>query len=164
MMLVREFSPDDSLQALTDMLHRAYSALGKMGLNYTAVDQSVEITADRIRYGHCFVTIEGMTLVGTITVNPTHQQSDCAHFRASGVASANQLAVEPALQSRGIGSALLHHAESWAFAQGFKELALDTAEPAVYLVEFYRRRGYRLVERVQWPGKTYRSVVLSKVV
>jgi hypothetical protein len=44
------------------------------------------------------------------------------------------------------------------------ELAMDTAEQATHLVELYTRLGYRHVGWVQWPGKVYRSVVLSKPV
>ena len=40
---VRRFEQDDA-EALTDLLHRAYAELGAMGLNYTAVDQSVAET------------------------------------------------------------------------------------------------------------------------
>lgn len=57
---------------------------------------------------------------------------------------------------------LLNHAEGWAVQRGFGELAIDTAEQATDLIEFYTSLGYRPVGWVQWPGKVYRSVVLSK--
>lgn len=44
----------------------------------------------------------------------------------------------------------------------FKELALDTAEQAQHLIALYAGFGYRHVGFVQWPGKVYRSFVLSK--
>ena len=53
-------------------------------------------------------------------------------------------------------------AEAWALEQRYRELAVDTAEPADHLVAFYSRRGYRFIEFAQWPGKHYRSVILSK--
>ena len=66
MPLIRTLQPSDSLHELTALLHRAYARLGAMGLNYTAVDQSPEITAKRIAGGQCFVAeIEGK-LAGTI--------------------------------------------------------------------------------------------------
>ena len=37
---IRQFGPDDSIEELTALLHRAYARLGSMGLNYTAVDQA----------------------------------------------------------------------------------------------------------------------------
>ena len=39
---------------------------------------------------------------------------------------------------------------------------MDTAEQATHLIELYAKLGYRQVGSVQWTGKVYRSVVLSK--
>lgn len=47
---------------------------------------------------------------------------------------------------------------------GINEIALDTAEPATHLVDWYTRRGYRFVQFVQWRDKTYRSKIMSKPV
>jgi hypothetical protein len=41
-------------------------------------------------------------------------------------------------------------------------LALDTPAAAEHLIEFYRSQGFREVEEVQWPQRSYRSQVLSK--
>lgn len=160
---VRPLEPTDSIVALTSLLHRAYAVLGNMGLNYTAVDQSAEVTAQRIRGGTCYVATLGRELVGTIVVRPTCAKNECAYFTRPGVASAHQFAVDPLHQGKGLGRLLLQQAEHWALQAGFRELAMDTAEPAAHLVDFYGRLGYRPVSTVQWPGKVYRSVVLGKV-
>jgi GNAT superfamily N-acetyltransferase len=162
MLLIRQFQESDSIDELTSLLHRAYARLGKMGLNYTAVDQSPAVTAKRIRGGHCFVVTAGPKLVGTIVAQPTYAKNDCAYFTRPGVAAAHQFGVDPEHQGLGIGRMLLQRAEQWARESGFAELAMDTAEPATHLVELYTRLGYRRVDWVQWPGKVYRSVVLSK--
>lgn len=133
-----------------------------MGLNYTAVDQTPEVTAKRIRGGHCFVVALGPKLVGTIVAQPTYAKNECEYFTRSGVAAAHQLAVDPQHQGAGIGRMLLERAEQWAKESGFVELAMDTAEQATHLIELYARLGYRHVGSVQWPGKVYRSVVFSK--
>ena len=52
---IRPFEESDSIAELTALLHRAYAHLRNMGLNYTAVDQTPEVTARRIRGGNCFV-------------------------------------------------------------------------------------------------------------
>jgi len=162
MLHLREFRESDSVVELTSLLHRAYARLGAMGLNYTAVDQTPEVTASRIRGGNCFVVADGAKLVGTIVAQPTYAQNDCEYFTRHGVAAAHQFAVDPQHQGQGIGRMLLERAERWARESGFMELAMDTAEQAVHLVELYTRLGYRHVGWVQWPGKVYRSVVLSK--
>lgn len=159
---IRQFQEYDSITELTSLLHRAYARLGNMGLNYTAVDQSPEVTTRRIRGGNCLVASVGAKLVGTIVVQPTYAESTCEYFTRSGVAAAHQFAVDPEHQGAGIGRMLLQRAEQWAKEHGFAELAMDTAEQATHLIELYARLGYRHVAWVQWPGKVYRSVVLSK--
>ena len=159
---LREFQGSDSIVELTSLLHQAYAPLGAMGLNYTAVDQTPEVTAKRIRGGNCFVVSNGIRLVGTIVAQPTYRQNDCEYFTRQGVAAVHQFAVHPEHQGQGIGRMLLERAERWARDAGFAELAMDTAEQAGHLVELYGRLGYRHVGWVQWPGKVYRSVVLSK--
>ena len=162
MLQTRPFRESDSITELTSLLHRAYARLGDMGLNYTAVDQAPEVTAQRIRGGNCFVVADGAKLVGTIVAQPTYAKNDCEYFTRPGVAAAHQFAVDPARQGAGIGRMLLQRAEQWARDAGFSELAMDTAEQATHLIELYARLGYRHVGWVQWPGKVYRSVVLAK--
>ena len=162
MLNVREFEESDSIEELTSLLHRAYARLGQMGLNYTAVDQTAQVTAKRLRGGNCFVVVAESRMIGTIVVQPTYRHSECAYFTRPGVAAAHQFAVDPDHQGLGIGRMLLPRAEQWAGESGFSELAMDTAEQATHLIDLYMRRGYRRVGWVQWSGKVYRSAVLSK--
>ena len=159
---VRPIAPTDSLEELTDLLHAAYASLGAMGLNYTAIDQPVEVTQSRIKCGTCFVAVAEGKIVGTITVEPPHTDEDCPYVGQRHVASAQQFAVAPMHQRAGIGSRLLNHAESWAHANGYSELVVDTAEPADHLVALYHRRGYEHVGFIEREGKRYRSVLLAK--
>lgn len=159
---LRPFEPSDSIEAITVLLHRAYAPLGEMGLNYTAVTQSPDVTAARIRRGTCYVATDGADFVGTIVVQPTHVESECYYLTTPGVACANQFAVAPEYQRKGLGSKLLLCAEIWARENGFLHLAVDMAESVTSLIEFYKRRGYRHADWVQWRGKKYRSVVLTK--
>ena len=159
---LRPLATTDSVVELTALLHRAYARLGAMGLNYTAVDQTPDVTAERLRGGTCFVVAQGGRLVGTILVHPPYASNDCAWFTRPGVACVHQFAVDPSLQGGGVGRRLLQRAEDWAREHGFTEVAMDTAEPATHLVAFYGRLGYEVVDTVQWDGKVYRSVVLHK--
>ena len=164
MLNIRPISPSDSIEKITQLLHRAYAKLGAMGLNYTAVDQTAEVTASRIAGGHCYVAEWQGALAGTIVVKPTYEVNDCEYFTRAGVAAVHQFGVDPSLQSKGIGRALLATSEQWAMEHGFSELAMDTAEQAQHLISLYARLGYKHVGFVQWPGKVYRSVVLSKAI
>jgi GNAT superfamily N-acetyltransferase len=165
---IRPLAPGDSLEALTAMLHRAYARLGAMGMNYTAVDQSVETTRARIEAGQCLVLEADGSLAGTVVVaggGTPQKQPGLRHtpwFCRGDIAHLHQLAVEPALQGQGLGDRLVAACEDWARGRGFRAIALDTAEPAAHLRARYVRLGYDDVDTVQWPGKRYRSVVMIK--
>ena len=89
-------------------------------------------------------------------------QSSCDWYGRPGVWIISQFAVDPDLRGQGIGSQLLTFAERRAWGQGAVEAAVDTAEGAAHLLNLYSKRGYRQVDHVQWEGKNYRSLVLSK--
>jgi GNAT superfamily N-acetyltransferase len=161
---LRRLGADDSLAELTAMLHRAFARLGRMGLNCTCVDQPVAVTRQRIAQGECFVAEYSRLPVGTITLQRPDPRSESPWYRRGFVASAHQLAVDPQFQGNGLGTTLLEFAEEWARASGYRELALDTAQPASDLLRFYRAHGYRIVDSVRFPGKCYPSAVLSKAV
>jgi GNAT superfamily N-acetyltransferase len=167
-LLLRPLAPSDSLEALTALLHRAYARLAAMGLNYTAVDQSVETTARRVGGGRCFVAEREGHVVGTVTVNGPWDDKHlpearhCAWYLRSDLAHLHQLAVDPAAQGRGLGERLVAACEQWAREQGYRAIALDTAQPADHLRQRYARLGYVEVDTVQWTGKRYRTVIMVK--
>lgn len=165
---IRPLQPSDDLHALTALLHRAYAPLGAAGMNFTAVDQTVEQTRERVGRGQCFVAERGGAVVGTVTVSGAHDPNRHGWARATpwcfraDVANLQQYAVDPAAQGSGIGGALLAAGEDWAREHGYRALALDTALPATHLRERYERAGFRTVDEVQWGGKVYRSVIMAK--
>ena len=154
---------DDSLEALTALLHRAYAELADMGLRYRATHQSVDDTRERVSTGECWVADSSGKVVATILLIPPGALNGVsAWYSRPGVAVVSQFGVEPSLQRRGVGSRLLGKMEQRALELGAVEVAIDTAEPAEHLVRLYERRGYRFIERVQWNHTNYTSVILSK--
>jgi GNAT superfamily N-acetyltransferase len=160
--LIRPYEAGDSLEEITELLHRAYADLGRRGLNFVATDQDVATTKDRIDSGTCFVAQLDSRLVGTVTVYQPEPDEHCELYRRPGVWHFGQFGVEPSLQGRGVGRSLLEAVERHALANGATEIALDTAEPAADLIALYERWGYRTVGHVQWHGRHYRSVLMSK--
>ena len=161
---MRELAPADSIADLTALLHAAYARLGGMGFNYTAVDQSEDVTRKRIARGLCLVAVDGGALVGTIMFHPPGRSGGCPCYERPDVATIGQFGVLPSRQGTGTGTRLLREAERLAVASGAAELALDTSEGAGHLIAWYGREGFRFVEHVRWEGKTYRSVIMSKQV
>ncbi len=165
---LRALASRDSLTALTHMLNRAYAPLLARGLNFTAATQDVETTRHRAADGQCLVADCGGVVVGTVTACGPYDErevgtrTEVPWYRDPDIAHLQQFGVDPAYQRRGIGRLLVAAGERWAQERGFASVALDTAEPARELIEMYRRLGYTEVGFMQWPGKTYRSVVMRK--
>jgi len=160
---IRPLAPHDSIDGLTALLHRSYAMLGAMGLNYTAVDQTPEVTRSRIAGGRCLMAVDAADrVIGTVLFYPPGRTSGSPWLSRPEVAKCAQFAVDPPFQKQGIGVRLTAAVEAEARAAHAKEIALDTAEPATHLIEWYCRRGYRFIEHVQWRSKRYRSVILSK--
>ena len=159
---IRTLGANEPTTAVTALLHRAYARLAAMGLNFTAVDQDDATTARRARRGTCLLAESKKSLVGTLSLHGPDEENQTEWFTRKDVVVVEQFAVEPALQGAGIGGALMAEAEWRAAAGGAAHLVGDTAEPATHLVWFYERLGFRVVDHVRWPGKTYRSVILAK--
>jgi predicted N-acetyltransferase YhbS len=157
---LRPLSSEDSLDELTALLHAAYAQLLQLGFNYTAVDQSNEVTQRRIAQGECCVAVSENRIVGTILF--CRAARGCAWYEQPHVAAIHQLAVHPSFQRNKIGDALIAWGQAKAITTGASELALDTAEGATHLVSWYQRLGFRQVATEQWPGKSYRSTIMSK--
>lgn len=159
---VRPLSPDDDLVALTDLLHRAYGPLAAAGMRYWASHQSVADTAARCAKGETWVAVRAGRIVGTVTLQGPAQTGGAPWYDRPEVAKFQQFAVDPDAQGAGVGAALMDRIEARAAALGASELACDTSEHAAGLIGLYTRRGYRLVDTVDWrPDVNYRSVVLS---
>ena len=168
-MNIRQLHASDSLEALTALLHAAYASLAAQGWNFTAVNQSVAVTRERVAHGQAFVAVLGGQLVGTVTVCPPKRADgdylgdpvpDC--YTQPDTAILAQLAVHPSQRGQHLGERLMDAAEAWAAEQGYTRVALDTARPAEHLLRRYARRGYVQVGDVQWAGKTYASVLMVK--
>lgn len=160
---IRKFDESfDSVDELTDLIHRAYKRLADMGLNFVATHQDSNETRSRLVKGDGFVLYSGQKLTGTITLYKERNKSQCQWYREEGVSYFGQFAVEPELQNNGIGSRLMEFIEDYAATSGLKEIALDTSEKAQHLIDYYSKRGYRFIQYLQWDRVNYRSVVMSK--
>jgi len=160
---IRQLSNTDSLEGLTELLHRSYKILADMGLKYVATYQSIETTRKRLKNGVCFVAVLDDRIVGTLLYRRPGQAKGCEFYQRPDVAHISQMGVEPELQRKGIGAKLMRHVEVTAARDGASELSLDTAEQATHLIEWYERLGYRFIEYIDWDVTNYRSVIMSKV-
>ncbi len=160
---IEEFSANEhSVDEITEILHRAYSRLLKMGLKFWATTQSPEETLKRFNDGRGFVALREGKIVGTITYYDDCRNNDCEWYKSPSVSRFGQFAVDPDIQAAGIGSLLIETVTELAKSNEKKELALDTSEKAEHLIEYYEKRGFRFIQYMQWHRVNYRSVVMSK--
>ena len=161
--LIRPYHSDDSIGQITVLLHEAYGQLARMGLRFLATHQDEATTVERISSGvRTFVAQRGDSIVGTLTLYGPYPTSSTPWYRQPTVFHFGQFAVKPLLQRNGIGAQMIKFAEEAARTLGATELALDTAEPAQHLRQWYQRLGFRFIEYAQWDVTNYRSVILSK--
>ncbi len=161
--LIRYLRESDDLQALTELLHRAYAPLAEAGMRFVASFQDVEVTRQRVSGGDTIVGVEAGQIIATITLKPPATTKGSAFYDRPDVASVGQFAVAPEHQHRSIGTILGGVAEQRAQELGARYLALDTSERATHLIALYEAHGFRQVETVQWEGLNYRSVVMAKL-
>ncbi|MFN3430130.1 MAG: GNAT family N-acetyltransferase [Candidatus Sericytochromatia bacterium] len=149
---IRPAAAADAPAALA-VLHAAHAWNLAHGFNFTAATMRLDELAERLTPETFFVAEVDGRLVGTVEVKPEP---------APGMWGLHLLGVDPACAARGVGRALVAFAEAHAAANGADRLRLDTPEHHPWLPAFYQRLGYRQTGTVQWEGKRYRSVYLTK--
>jgi GNAT superfamily N-acetyltransferase len=161
-MLIRSLRIDDDLGDITEMLHRAYAALGARGLRYNATHQSPEVTARRLVRGYPILAENDGRIVGTLTVYRPDPNHTAMVYRDAETYHFGQFGVDPEFRGRGLGRALHSKAIDYAGGQGARFMALDTAAPATELIALYERWGYRICERISWDSTNYESVLMRR--
>ncbi len=152
----------DSIEELTELLHRSYKRLADMGLNFIATKQDAEYTRKYMEKGECYVLYESEKLIGTIFYYLKTFKDAPDIFKRGDTVLFGKFAVEPACQNLGLGSRLMDFIENLAISNGKKQIVLDTSENALHLIGYYNKRGYEIVQHWRWPDVNYKSVVMRK--
>ncbi|MGZ3791074.1 MAG: GNAT family N-acetyltransferase [Bdellovibrio sp.] len=150
-------STEADIPALRKLINASYKELSDNGWNYTATYQDEETTRQRISKGRAFVLENDGKIFGTILFSTEN------HFTGKNTAYLGQFAVDPEHKKNGLGSILMDYCESLAVSEQFDGIQLDTAKPATHLVNWYLKRGYKIVGETHWEGKTYDSFIFEKI-
>ena len=65
---IRRWADSDDIQAITELLHRAYARLDDLGFRYHATWQDSNTTLHRLKKGVPFVATQCQKIIGTITL------------------------------------------------------------------------------------------------
>lgn len=161
--IIRPYKPSDSISEITELLHKSYKQLADLGFRYLATHQDDHETEKRLIKGISYLALDGKKIISTVSLYHNNSESyNCNWYQKKNVAHFGQFGVLPEYQKEGIGNYMMDLIEAKAKELGETELALDTAEGAVHLINFYKRRGYRFIEYVDWDVTNYRSVIMSK--
>ncbi len=147
---------DSDVSQIRDLVNESYKELADMGLNYTATYQDEQVTRERMADGRTFVLLSGKDVVGTILF---YEKNYITEKRSAYL---GQFAVSTKLKRSGLGSIIMDFCEQLANDEKYETIQLDTAKPAVHLVEWYQKRGYKIVGEMHWEGKTYDSYIFEK--
>ncbi|MEO6694581.1 MAG: GNAT family N-acetyltransferase [Ignavibacteria bacterium] len=159
---IRQLKVDDPVNEITDLLHRAYKQLGDLGFRYLATHQDDVETQRRLDNGTSYLALHKEKIIATITLYSNKSDNNSEFYKRKGVVHFGQFGIDPQYQKKGIGKILMDMIEIKARDSGASEIALDTAEGADHLIKFYEKRGYEIIEYVQWEVTNYRSVIMSK--
>lgn len=162
--IIRQYQESDSIEEITELLHRAYGALKEKGMNYLAASQGTDVTASRIHKSYkTYLALNDDKIIATISLYKNKSSDGKIYYHQDHVMKFGQFAVEPSLQGQGIGHSLIEYLERQASLEaGVSELALDTSERADHLITYYKKRGYKIVSKVNWSGVNYESYIMSK--
>ena len=164
-MEIRAIDDADDLDAITDLVHAAYSQHAQSGLRYWGTHQTVDDTAKRIRSGTALLMLDEGRYVGIVIVRPPQPASAVPLYRQPNVWSICQFCVSPEFKGKGYGRKLHEKALSFASGAGAEFMALDTAEPAKGLIAMYRSWGYSVVGSCDWrPHTNYESVLMKRAI
>jgi len=108
--------------------------------------ESVDDVRRAIAEGAIFVALRGDDIVGAARVRPDEGDTQALYC--------GRLAVLPAEQGAGIGSALMQHIEDHAREAGFTAVTLGARLELSENVRFYLKRGYRVVREESHAGYT----------
>lgn len=147
---------DSDVPQIRTLLNEAYKEYVDKGLNYTATYQDEDETRKRMAKGRTFVLVSGKEIVGTILYYERNE------FTGKKSAYLEQFAIAPKLKGSGLGSIIMDFCEQLANDEKYEAIQLNTAQPATRLVEWYKRRGYKIVAETHLEGKTYDSYVFEK--
>jgi GNAT superfamily N-acetyltransferase len=145
---VREVDPSE-VAALGELTVAAYASAPGFAADDAYFDDLADV-ARRAALARVLVAVDGGTLVGGVTYVPG--PGPYAEFDDPEGAGVRMLAVAPAAQGQGVGTALLRACATRARADGRARLWLHTTPQLAIAQRIYEREGFRRAPENDWRG------------
>ena len=126
-------------QSAADFFTACFSAIG---IPYSPTDRHADIADIENNYMHngCFwCLLDNGILVGTAALRIIDAENNIAELK--------RMFVHPDHQGKGHGKQLLDHAITYARAQGFNKIVLDTRRQFTAAQHLYKSRGFKETEK-----------------
>ena len=119
-----------------------------------AMTESIESVADRISRQTCLVAVSGGKIVGTICIKPvdnplvySFSDKTCSFLEECGSSFyISRFAVDQRFRKTGLGIDLITRAINIARRTGSKCILLHSAATNKNMVDFYGKRGFKLID------------------
>jgi len=147
---VREATPEDAA-ALAAVYRSAYARNRELGFPAKAESATAADIRELIAEAWLSVAVDGEP-VGGVRLEPTGDDR----------VKISRLAVRAERKGEGIGTALLDRAERAIRERGYGTAWLTTPPEHPFLADFYRDRGYEVVEEYPLAYRDYDEVVMEK--
>lgn len=142
---VRPVAPDEH-DRVSELTLAAYAGLG---LDVGPYRVSLADVTARAAAAEVLVAEYGRQIVGAVTYVPD-RRSAYAEFDDADAAGIRMLAVDPGVQRRGIGAALVEACIARAAAAGRRRVILHSMAEMAAARRLYRRVGFRRAPELDW--------------
>lgn len=151
-----------SWEDITRLLHLGYAERIDEGLHYSATDQSVQKTIERVGDGVCLVALLNGRLVATESYKLVESRNlkGKRWFQDDNYYYLHSLTVHPDFKRKGIGLKIRNVIRDEAIKNNIFSLISDTSEHAKWLIKWYSRLGHKKVGYISHQGTNYYSVVM----
>lgn len=151
-----------SWEEITQLLHLGYAERVGEGLHYSATDQSVQKTIERVGDGTCLIALLDGKLVATESYKLIERKDRKRKrwFDDNKYYYLHSLTVHPDFKRKGIGLKIRNVIRDEAIKNNISSLISDTSEHAKWLIDWYSRLGHKKVGFISHPSTNYYSVVM----
>lgn len=161
---IRVLRPEDDETSMA-LIRRVVTAMRAVGfMQWDDIYPNIDVVRHDIAAGTAYGAWVGGALAGVVTVdgNQSREYAPVPFEFGGPTMTVHRLAVDPAMQRRGISARLMDFAEALALEKGSVAMRLDTCEDNTAACGLYFGRGYIQRGTCHFPRRTFTFLVMEK--